>query len=232
MNKRILISEEEKKSILSQHASKGTSISENIKEYYYQDEEGAEETAEKLSNMEPTYQGLGLGAKKPGKMFGSFDDSRGWYDENDIQHSGEFDFDYDEEEFDEFEPFSKKYGDKTKWFAPGKEGKKYFDMYKQHHKKPFRVRSRKDEDLMEDVQDDMPFEPSPRGMRSARSRADFKPAGSREVELGSGVFGKYSEDVPPIVIRYMRKNPRMIVKRLYDIYGDKMMEYIEDAQNK
>jgi hypothetical protein len=69
-------------------------------------------------------------------------------------------------------------------------------------------------------------------MRSARSRADFQPAGSREVELGGGVFGKYSEDVPPIVIRYMRKNPRMIIKRLYDIYGDKMMEYIEDAQNK
>lgn len=245
MNKRIIISEEEKKSILTQHAQKGTSISSNINEYYFEDEEyededfgdyegdeGAEESAEKLSNMEPTYVGRGLSDNKPSKMFGSFDDEHGWFDELDRQHRGEFDFDFDEEEFDDFEPFAEKYGDKTHWFAKGEEGKKFFDMYKDKYQKPFKVRTRRgEEDLMEQ-EDDFPFEPSPTGMRSARSRADFQPAGSREVELSSGVFGKYSEEVPPIVIRYMRKNPRMVIKRLYDIYGDKMLQYIEDAQNK
>lgn len=238
MNKRIIISEEEKKSILTQHASKGTSISENINEFFYEDEEfgdyegdeESEEKAEKLSNMEPTYKGL-MGAKKPSKMFGSFSDDHGWFDEDDRQHIGDFDFDFDEEEFDEYEPFAEKYGDKTKWFAPGEEGKKFFDKYKSHYKSPFKVRSRREEDLMESSEDEFPYEPAPRGMRSARSRADFKPAGQRETEIGD-VFGKYSEEIPPIVIRYMRKNPRRIIQRLFDIYGDKMMDYIEDAQNK
>jgi len=81
--------------------------------------------------------------------------------------------------------------------------------------------------LNEDVED-APFEKGPRGMRAARSRADFEPAGSREVELGGGVFGKYSEEVPPIVIRYMRKNPRLIIKRLKDIYGDKLLDYLTE----
>lgn len=243
MNKRILLSEEEKNSILKQHASKGTSISSNINEYYFEDEyyddeedfgdyegdEGAEDTAEKLSNMEPTYVGKGLEDNKPKKMFGSFADD--WYDESDRKFSGEFDFDYDEEEFDEFEPFYEKFGKETKWFAPGENGKSFFDKYKQLTGKPFKVRSRKDSDLNESDSEEFPFEPGPAGMRSARSRADYQPAGSREVDLGSNVFGKYSEEIPPIVIRYMRKNPRLIIQRLYDIYGEKMEKYIRDAQN-
>jgi hypothetical protein len=243
MNKRILVTEEEKKVILTQHANKGTTLSENLNEFFFEDEEytdednfgdyegdeGAEETAEKLSNMEPTYVGKGLEDNKPGKMFGSFSDEHGWFDERDVHHKGDFDFDYDEEEFDEFEPFYEKFGDKTRWFAKGDEGKKFFDMYKNHHEGPFKVRTRREEDIMES-EEEFPYEPGPAGMRSARSRADYQPAGSREVDLGSGVFGKYSEEIPPIVIRYMRKNPRRIIKRLYDIYGDKMEMYIEMAK--
>lgn len=81
--------------------------------------------------------------------------------------------------------------------------------------------------LNEDLED-APFEKGPSGMRAARSRADYEPAGAREVELGTGVFGKYSEEIPPIVIRYMRKNPRLIIQRLKSIYGDKIFDYLEN----
>lgn len=45
------------------------------------------------------------------------------------------------------------------------------------------------------------------------------------------VFGKkYGAYVPNDVIRYMRKNPRQIFKKLYDIYGEKSFEYLNDAK--
>lgn len=44
------------------------------------------------------------------------------------------------------------------------------------------------------------------------------------------LFGKYTYHVPDDVIRYMRKNPALIVKRLVDIYGEeKMRHYIDMA---
>tara|TARA_B110000503_G_C7107567_1_gene396616 strand:- start:261 stop:668 length:408 start_codon:yes stop_codon:yes gene_type:complete len=66
-------------------------------------------------------------------------------------------------------------------------------------------------------------------------RTDFEMSGSRSVDDYvptprekdvSSMFGKYSDDVPPIVIRYLRKNPEMIVKRLYKIYGEKIFDYL------
>jgi hypothetical protein len=45
------------------------------------------------------------------------------------------------------------------------------------------------------------------------------------------VFGKYADLVPADVLRYMRKNPQMIVKRLYKMYGEKLYDYIEDAKS-
>jgi hypothetical protein len=81
--------------------------------------------------------------RKP-KMMGSFDDDHGFYDEDDRQYTGDFDFDYDEEEFDDFDSFDSKYGGKQRLFAPGKEGKKFFDMYKEKFGKPFRVRTPRD----------------------------------------------------------------------------------------
>ena len=72
---------------------------------------------------------------------------------------------------------------------------------------------------------DAPFEKGPRGMRAARTRADFDPT-AREIEM-SGVFGKHAEDVPPTTIRYMRKNPGTIIKRLADMYGvDKIKNWL------
>lgn len=242
MNKRILLSEEERNLILQQHQSKGTSVSSQINEFFFEDDEetedfgdyegdeGAEETAEKLSNMEPTYVGRGLEDNKPKEMFGSFSDEHGWYDQHDKHFTGDFDFDYDEEVFDDFKSLIDKHGDNQKWF--GSDGEKFFNLYKERLKGPFKVRTKKDLDLNESDSEEFPFEPGPTGMRSARSRADFQPAGPREVDLGSSVFGKYSEEIPPIVVRYMRKNPRLIIQRLYDIYGDKMENYISQAKNK
>jgi len=101
----------------------------------YEGDEAAEESAEELSNQEPTYVGKGLADNKmkadiTNKIFGSFGDEHGWYDEKDYEHKGGFDFDYDEEEFDEFEPMYQKFGEKTRWFAPGDEGKKFFNVYR------------------------------------------------------------------------------------------------------
>jgi hypothetical protein len=81
--------------------------------------------------------------RKP-KMMGSFDDDHGFYDEDERQYTGDFDFDYDEEEFDDFDSFDSKYGGKQRLFASGKEGRKFFDMYKERFGKPFRVRTPRD----------------------------------------------------------------------------------------
>lgn len=61
-------------------------------------------------------------------------------------------------------------------------------------------------------------------MRDTYSRKDYRQS-PREKDI-EGVFGKYSEEIPPSVLRYMRKNPEKIVKRLYDIYGQQMFDYI------
>ena len=112
----------------------------------YEGDEEEEEEAEELSAQEPTYVGRGLSDNKPGKMFGSFSDEHGFFDEKDRQFKGDFDFDYDEEEFDNFDDFDSKYGGKQMMFARGDEGRKYFDMYKNKFKSPFRVRTRRMEE--------------------------------------------------------------------------------------
>jgi hypothetical protein len=112
----------------------------------YEGDEDEEEEAEELSAQEPTYVGKGLADNKPGKMFGSFNDEHGFFDERDRQFKGDFDFDYDEEEFDNFDDFDSKYGGKQMMFARGDEGRKFFDMYKNKFKSPFRVRTRRMEE--------------------------------------------------------------------------------------
>jgi hypothetical protein len=77
-------------------------------------------------------------------MTGSFDDEHGFFDQDNIQYTGDFDFDYDEEEFDDFDSFDSKYSGKQAMFAPGEEGRKFFDMYKEKFGKPFRVRTPRD----------------------------------------------------------------------------------------
>jgi hypothetical protein len=76
-------------------------------------------------------------------MFGSFDDEHGWFDKIDRKHSGEFDFDYDEEEFEDFQSLMSKYGRNQSWFGPN-DGELFFNKYKEKFGgKPFRVRTAK-----------------------------------------------------------------------------------------
>jgi hypothetical protein len=115
-----------------------------LDEFYY-----SEEGAEELSQNEPTYVGKGLSDNKPGKMFGSFSDEHGWFDQDDRQYKADFDFDFDEEEFSDFDSFMSKHGKNQSWFSP-KDGSRFFDMYqKKYDGAPFRVRMRKDMDEQE-----------------------------------------------------------------------------------
>ena len=76
-------------------------------------------------------------------MFGSFDDEHGWFDKTDRKHSGEFDFDYDEEEFEDFPSLMSKHGKNQSWFGPN-DGETFFNKYKEKFGgKPFRVRTAK-----------------------------------------------------------------------------------------
>ena len=73
-------------------------------------------------------------------MFGSFDDEHGWFDKHDRKHDGEFDFDYDEEEFQDFPSLMSKHGKKQRWFGPN-DGETFFNKYQEKFGgKPFRVR--------------------------------------------------------------------------------------------
>jgi len=106
----------------------------------YEGDEHAEDEAEELSAQEPTYVGKGI--RKP-KMFGSFDDEHGWFDDSDRAFKGNFDFDYDEEEFSDLDSLLSKHGRNQKWFAPN-DGQRFFKSYQDKFGgKPFRVRTPK-----------------------------------------------------------------------------------------
>ena len=62
-------------------------------------------------------------------MYGSFKNDE-WYDETDRPYKGGFDFDFDEEEFDEFEPMMKKHSNNA-MFQKGPEGERMFNAYKE-----------------------------------------------------------------------------------------------------
>ena len=66
-----------------------------------------------------------------------------FYDEKDTEYLGDFDFDYDEEEFDDYDTFISKVGDQ-KWFAPD-HGKMFFDKYRDKFG-PFKFRKKRMEE--------------------------------------------------------------------------------------
>ena len=60
-------------------------------------------------------------------------------------------------------------------------------------------------------------------MSGARSRKDYV---SNPRERGiEKVFGKYADDVPPMVIRYLRKNPDAILRRMAKLYPEIYMRH-------
>lgn len=52
----------------------------------------------------------------------------------------------------------------------------------------------------------------------------------REKEVKSIFGSKYGAYIPNDVIRYIRKNPKQIFARLYDIYGDTAFDYLNMAK--
>ena len=62
-------------------------------------------------------------------------------------------------------------------------------------------------EMYEDETDGKPYEMGKRGMKASRARASFSPT-PQENEILNSLFGQYGDDIPPIVIRYLRKLPR------------------------
>jgi hypothetical protein len=64
-------------------------------------------------------------------------------------------------------------------------------------------------------------------MRDTYSREDYI---SSPRERGvRDVFGKYGEEIPPSVLRYMRKNPAVIIKRLHKLYGNEIFDSVKSS---
>ena len=67
-------------------------------------------------------------------------------------------------------------------------------------------------------------------MRDTYSRKDYR---SSPKEQGvRNVFGKYGEEIPPSVLRYMRKNPTAIIKRLYKLYGNEIFDAVRGSADE
>ena len=71
--------------------------------------------------------------------------------------------------------------------------------------------------VLNETEDEVPYEKGKSGMRGARSKADFEPQ-PKESEIMKTLFGKYENDIPPIVVRYLRKlGKKELTKRLIDL---------------
>ena len=74
-----------------------------------------------------------------------------WFNRRDMKYDGDFDFDYDEEDIDSYDDLMAMFGDKQMWFEPEgtntlsirDKGRKMFDMYKEKHGQPFKLRKRR-----------------------------------------------------------------------------------------
>ncbi len=69
-------------------------------------------------------------------------------------------------------------------------------------------------------------------MESDYTTDSDRPTQPREFEIKSMFGQKYGPYIPNDVLRYIRKNPALFVKRLYEIYGNKLQEYLDNAKNE
>ena len=166
---------------------------EELDEFYYSDDEDEDEEYDEatLDKIYGEIDRVNNPMSRPDndrpkfpKMMGSFDDEHGFYDQDDRQYTGDFDFEYDEEEFDDFDSFDSKYGGKQRMFDKGDQGRKFFDMYKDKFGKPFRVRTPKTMN-----NDDMMEESRNRRKAIRESKSTIKPKG---VGIGSGPKFNYN----------------------------------------
>ena len=68
-----------------------------------------------------------------------------------------------------------------------------------------------------EAEEEEKFEKGKSGIRAARSRADFEPT-PKEGDIMKDLFGKYQDDIPPIVVRYLRKmGKKTLTKRLINL---------------
>lgn len=71
--------------------------------------------------------------------------------------------------------------------------------------------------VINEADEEKKYEKGKSGVRAARSRADYEPT-PKESEIMKDLFGKYENDIPPIVARYLRKIDRKtLTKRLIDL---------------
>jgi hypothetical protein len=68
-----------------------------------------------------------------------------------------------------------------------------------------------------EAEEEEKFEKGKSGVRAARSKADFEPT-PKEGDIMKDLFGKYQDDIPPIVVRYLRKlGKKALTKRLINL---------------
>jgi hypothetical protein len=75
-----------------------------------------------------------------------------------------------------------------------------------------------------------------KSLKKTLSESDFSvepdvPQTKRETGL-KNVFGSYSSEIPNDVVRYMRKNPRLIIRRLMELYGENFFDYVGEVSSE
>jgi len=127
-----------------------------------------------------------------GEGVGKLDDI---YDEEDLNPTAGFDYiEGPSNDVDTFEKMNKKLYKEDEYEDPDNEDDGFEDL-------------QAGEEMDEDITDDQPYEKGSRGMKASRARASYVPT-PKENEILNNLFGQYGEDIPPIVIRYLRKLPR------------------------
>jgi hypothetical protein len=189
------------------------------------DENDSIEDAEEASMQEPTYVGKGLVDNKikadmTNKMFGSFDDEHGWFDEINSKYSGDFDFDFEEEEFPDFESLmSSPYGSGQRWFSP-KSGKNTFDNYQQKFKgAPFRIRKMRGLDESGETEE---------GNEFTMALSNARKHGAKQFEVGGK---KYPVEETETVTGEIMKNRKMKVSeaKSFTFTEDELVQIIESV---
>jgi hypothetical protein len=59
-----------------------------------------------------------------------------------------------------------------------------------------------------------------------------RPTSDRERQVKSLFGDKYGQYIPSDVIRYIRKSPAQFIKKIYQMYGDKVYEYLDKAKRQ
>jgi len=130
------------------------------------------------------------------------------YDEQDLDPTAGFDYiEGPSNDVDTFEKMHKNLYKEQDVEDPDNEDDGYEDMNA----------SEVTDEIEEEDSDDKPYEKGKLGMKASRTRATFEPT-PKEKDILEKLFGEYGNDIPPIVIRYLRKLPRKVLtKRLMDL---------------